>query len=71
MSLTIGEKIKVIMKRQNVTMTELSDAIGQSRQNLTNKMKRDNFTEEDYKKIASALGCKAETIFELPDGTKL
>lgn len=71
MSLTIGEKIKVIMKRQNVTMTELSDAIGQSRQNLTNKMKRDNFTEEDYKKIAAALGYEAETIFKAPDGSVL
>ena len=69
MSLTIGEKIKVIMNRKNINMTELSEATGQSRQNLTNKMKRDNFTEEDTKKMASVLGCEAEMVFRFPDGT--
>lgn len=69
MDLTIGEKIKVIMKRRGVSMTELSDKIGQSRQNLTNKMRRDNFTEQDAKKIATALGCEFVAEFRSPDGT--
>ena len=69
MSLTIGEKIKVIMKRQNMNMTDLAAATGQSRQNLTNKMKRDNFTEEDIRSMSSALGCEVVIEFRLPDGT--
>ena len=33
------------------------------------EMKRDNFTEEDTKKMASVLGCEAEMVFRFPDGT--
>ena len=71
MSLTIGEKIKVIMKRKNMTMTELSEITGQTRQNLSNKMKRDNFTEGDAKEMAAALGCELVIEFRLPDGTTI
>ena len=71
MNLTIGEKIKVIMKRKNMTMTELSEITGQTRQNLSNKMKRDNFTESDAKEMAAALGCELVIAFRLPDGTTI
>lgn len=67
MNMSIGEKIKVIMKRRGMTMTELAASIGQSRQNLTNKMKRDNFTEEETKIIAQALGCSVSIIFTMQD----
>lgn len=69
MSLTIGEKIKIIMKRQGKTMAELAEATGQSRQNLSNKMTRNNFTEQETKAMAEFLGCQVETTFTLPDGT--
>lgn len=69
MKLTVGEKIKVIMKRQNVSMTELAERIGQSRQNLSNKMARDNFTEKDMREIATALGYEVVVEFKSPDGT--
>lgn len=69
MGLTIGEKIKVIMNRKNITMTELAAATGQTRQNLSNKMSRDNFTEKDARDMADALGCEVIIEFHLPDGT--
>ena len=69
MNLTVGEKIKVIMKRQNINMTELAERVGQSRQNLSNKMSRDNFTEADMRAIASALECEVNVEFRFPDGT--
>ena len=47
----------------------LSAATGQSCQNLTNKMKRNNFTEEDIRSMASALNCETIIEFRLPDGT--
>lgn len=53
------------------TMTELASATEQSRQNLTNKMSRGNFTEKDIFKIAEALGCTVNIEFTLPDGTTI
>lgn len=57
MPLTMGEKIKIILKRRNMTLAQLAESIGQSRQNLSNKMSRDNFTEKEVIVIAKALGC--------------
>lgn len=71
MNITAKEKIRIIMDRLNVNMTQLAESTGQSRQNLTNKMTRDNFTEKDIIKIASALGCKVDIVFTLPDGTQI
>lgn len=69
MNLTVAEKIKVIMNRKNITMTELAAATNQTRQNLSNKMSRDNFTEKDIRDMAAALGCEVSIEFRFPDGT--
>lgn len=69
MTLTVAEKIRLIMKRKNMTMGELAEASGQTRQNLSNKMSRGNFTEKDIAELSKALGCTAEVVFSLPDGT--
>jgi len=71
MSLTAGEKIQIIMKRQNKNMTELAESTNQTRQNLSNKMSRDNFTEKDIRAMAKALGCQVDIVFTLPDESKL
>lgn len=70
MDLTIGEKIKIIMKRKGITMTQLAELVGQSRQNLTNKISRDNFTEEDARKIGAALGYKFHAEFVAEDAAE-
>lgn len=69
MNLSIGEKIKIIMNRKGVSMTDLAAATGQTRQNLSNKMARDNFTEKDTQAMAAALGCEVVVEFRFPDGT--
>lgn len=61
--LTTAEKIKVIMKRNNFTMTELANQLNCSRQNLSNKMSRNNFDERELTTIANALGCELEINF--------
>lgn len=71
MDITVAEKIRLIMKRQNKTMGELAEASGQTRQNLSNKMSRGNFTEKDILTLAEALGCTVEVRFTLPDGTEI
>ena len=61
--LTTAEKIKVIMKRNNFTMTELANQLNCSRQNLSNKMSRNNFDEREQTAIADVLGCELEINF--------
>ena len=63
MPLTMGEKIKVVLKRRNMTLGDLADKTGQSRQNLSNKISRDNFTEKDLQAIAAALNCTYTASF--------
>ena len=67
MILTMGEKIKIILRRKKMTVAELADATGQSRQNLSNKLSRDNFTEKELYTIAEALGCTFSAKFVLND----
>lgn len=63
----MGEKIKIVLKRRNMTLGELADKTGQSRQNLSNKISRDNFTEKDLQVIAMALDCTYTASFTMND----
>lgn len=67
MPLTMGEKIKVILKRRNMTLAQLAEKTEQSRQNLSNKLNRDNFTEKELLIIAQALDCTYSAQFVLND----
>ncbi len=46
-----------------MSVGDLAEQTGMSRQNLSNKMSRNNLQEDDIQKFAAALGCKAEIIF--------
>ena len=67
MKLTVGEKIKIILNRRDMTLAQLAESIGQSRQNLSNKMSRDNFTEKELHTIADALDCSFSATFRMND----
>ena len=67
MGLTMSEKIKVVLKRRGMTMGELADKTGQTRQNLSNKMTRDNFPEKELRQIAEALDCELESYLVMKD----
>jgi len=71
MGLSINEKIRVLLKRKNMTLTTLADITGQSRQNLSNKLSRNNFTEKEITRIATALDTKFICCFRSPDGTEV
>ena len=70
MPLTTAEKIKVILGRRNMTVSRLAELTGQTRQNLSQKLERDNFGEKELHEIAEAMGCTYEAHFVLPDGEK-
>ena len=67
MPITMGEKIKIILRRRNMTLAQLAEKTGQSRQNMSNKMSRDNFSEKELYDIAEALGCTYEAHFIMND----
>ena len=67
MNLTMGEKIRVILKRRGMTVAQLADLTNQTRQNLSNKLARDNFQEQDIKTIAEALNCDYEAYLVMRD----
>lgn len=67
MALTMGEKIKVVLNRRNMTVTKLADALGTSRQNLTNKFARDNFSEKEIVEISHVLDCEFVGSLKLLD----
>ena len=67
MTLTVREKIKIILSRRNMTQTELADKTKQSRQNLSNKMSRDNFSEKELMTISEAIGCTLNISFIMND----
>ena len=56
--MALAEKIRILLvKRGNISEAELARRMEISPQNLHNKMKRDNFTENDLIEIAKALDC--------------
>lgn len=63
MDITISEKIRLIMKRKKITTIDLSATMGFSRQNLTQRLSRNTWTEEELKTIAEKMGCKLEILF--------
>jgi len=67
MGLSVSEKIKVVLKRRGMTMGQLAERTSQTRQNLSNKMTRDNFPEKELRKIANALDCDLEINLVMRD----
>jgi hypothetical protein len=49
------------------TLSQLAEKTGQSRQNMSNKMARDNFSEKELHEIAQALACTFEAAFTMND----
>ena len=59
-----AEKIRIMrVKRGNLSERELAVRLGDTPQNLNNKMKRDDFKENELQRIADALGYRLEIRF--------
>lgn len=63
LELTFGEQVKIVLNRKDMTIKQLAEMIEErtgkkmSRQNLTQRLVRDNFQEQDMRLIASILEC--------------
>lgn len=71
MDLTMGEKLRILIKRKKITISELAILTETTNQNLSNKLTRDNFSEKELQQIAEALGCKFEGFFIFDNGDKI
>ena len=60
----MAEKIRILLiKRGNISEAKLAKLLQTSPQNLSGKMKRDNFTEKDLQEIAQVLDCDYKSSF--------
>ena len=82
LDLTFGEQVKIVLSRKNMTIKDLAEEIEErtgkkmSRQNLTQRLGRDNFQEQDMRMIAGILGCPfrldilEEAVDPVPDSPR-
>ena len=66
----MSKKIKMIMLERKVTQMQLAEKLGTSQSNLSNKLKRDNFSEKELNQIAEILNATFEGNFVLNDTGK-
>ena len=61
--MTTTEKIRLIAGRRGATLGEVAEGTGQTRQNLSNKLRRGDFKESELTQIAEFLGCELNVVF--------
>ena len=63
MKANTAEKIRFLKNRRNVTLGEIAEVTGQTRQNFSNKLKRNDFRESELSAIADFRGCELKISF--------
>ncbi|WP_206457875.1 transcriptional regulator [Anaerovorax sp. IOR16] len=66
----MAEKIKILLIKNKLSVADLAKAQSTTPQNLYNKFKRDNFSEQELREIAEILGAKLEINF-VKDGERI
>lgn len=65
--MSMSEKIRIALVKRKISITELAANLGTSQSNLSNKLKRDNFSEKELKQIADILNCDFKGSFIMRD----
>lgn len=65
--MSMSEKIRIALLKRKISITELAVNLGTSQSNLSNKLKRDNFSEKELHQIANILNCDFKGIFVMRD----
>ncbi len=63
MIMDIAKNIKICLLQKNIQMKDLAERTNQTQQNLTNKMRSNNFRVSELEEIAAALNAKLEIKF--------
>lgn len=59
----ITKTIKMILAYREMNISNLADKLETSRPNMSQKFKRDNFSEKEMQEIADALDCDLKISF--------
>lgn len=65
--MAMAEKVRILLVKRKITVTDLAKRLGMSQSNLSNKLRRDNFNEKELQEIAEALNCDLDIGFTLRD----
>ncbi|MCD8196547.1 MAG: helix-turn-helix transcriptional regulator [Lachnospiraceae bacterium] len=65
--MSMSEKIRIALLKRKMSITELAHMLETSQSNLSNKLKRDNFSEKELTQIADILNCDFKGIFVMRD----
>jgi len=65
--MAMAEKVRILLVKRKITITDLAKRLGMSQSNLSNKLSRDNFNEKELQEIAEALNCDLDIGFTLRD----
>ena len=68
--MSMAEKIRIALVKRKISITELAVNLDTSQSNLSNKLKRDNFSEKELKQIADILNCDFKGTFVMRDTGK-
>lgn len=73
MELSPVEKLDVILKRENISYSDLAGRLGSSRQAVSNFFRAENITLKTLENLAAAAGYKMTVEFEkiTPDNEKM
>ena len=61
------ENIKIAMIKRKINTKQLAEKLNTTGNNMTNKFKRDNFSEKELMQIASVLDCTYHASFTMND----
>ena len=65
--LSFVEQYKILLERENKTVADVAALIGTTRQNLNQKLNRNNLSEKDMEQLASAIGYDLQIIMKKYD----
>ena len=66
----MANKIRILSIERNMKIKDLAEQLGYSGNNLSNKLKTDNFSEKELLKIAEILDCDYKAFFVMRDTGK-
>lgn len=69
--MNISKKIKLLCAINDITVCDLSEKMGHTKQNLYQKLFRNRFKVSDLEKIAEILNCDVEVNFISKNGEKI
>ena len=70
-SMGMASKIRILLIERNMKIKDLAEMLGYSGNNLSNKLRDDNFSEKELRKIAELLDCDLDATFTMRDTGKI